>query len=179
MKKYLPAIAILAGAGVVGVVVYRQIKGGPLKHPIKSQILAYPVTKKVISSPFGKRIHPVTGKESFHNGIDIKTKAKNGVPDPDGTPEIGLHIFAPFDGKVLRKFSDEVGGQSLIIVSNDGWKMGFAHLLLAPVDVGDTFKAGDLIAAAGNSGRSTGPHIHLTLRDPQDAIVDSAPFFGV
>ncbi len=177
--KYLPGAVLLLGAAVIGYVAYRHIAGGPLKHPLKSQILAYPITRKVISSGFGKRKHPKTGKESFHNGIDIKTKVKNGVPDPDGTPEIGLHIFAPFDGKVFRKFTDEFGGLSLIIVSRDGWKMGFAHLLSAPVEVGEEFKAGDLIAASGNSGGSTGPHIHLTLRNPDDVIVDPAPFFGV
>ncbi|MBP3420498.1 MAG: M23 family metallopeptidase [Marinifilaceae bacterium] len=101
-----------------------------------------------LTSPFGTRIHPVTKEKSFHNGIDIAC--------PIGTP-----VCAPGNGRVEQIFSNEIGGLQMIIsVSNE--RYGMAHLSECVLNEGDTFLLGEKIALSGNSGRTTGPHLHLT-----------------
>lgn len=103
-----------------------------------------------ISSPFGWRVHPKTGKKSFHNGIDIAC--------PAGTP-----IIAPFDGVVALTRSSS-GGIQLILTHEGGLRMGFAHLsgYADGIKPGVRAKAGQVIAYSGNTGRTTGPHLHFT-----------------
>ncbi len=126
----------------------KEYKEGPKKE-IPPQKLK--VCEGRISSKFGYRTHPVTGeKTSFHNGIDIAC--------PSGTI-----IRTPVDCEVKAAYSHKTGGNSLIIKdidSND--RYGFAHLSKFVCKVGDTVKKGDVIALSGNTGASTGPHLHFT-----------------
>jgi murein DD-endopeptidase MepM/ murein hydrolase activator NlpD len=125
--------------------------------------MKYPVSGQ-ISSPFGWRIHPITKVISFHNGIDIAA--------PTGTP-----IYAPMGGTVERVFWSDLGGNSVIIKHDDGTHTtGYAHLDQTFVKVGEKVKYGDVIGTVGNTGRSTGPHLHLTLR-VNGTIVDPALHF--
>ncbi len=116
-----------------------------------------------ITSPFGNRTHPFTGAVSFHNGLDIAA--------PVGTP-----VYAPASGKVTQLWDHASGGLCLAFVSPDGTRFGFAHLDSWAVKVGDQVQAGDIIARSGNTGRSTGPHLHFTMKinnawvDPQQHI---------
>jgi murein DD-endopeptidase MepM/ murein hydrolase activator NlpD len=117
-----------------------------------------------ITSPFGFRTHPITGKKSFHNGVDIACYL--------GTP-----VFAPATGKVTEKWVHPSGGNSVAFVSLiDGIRFGFAHLDRVVVKIGDQITKGDIIAYSGNSGKSTGPHLHFTTKkngnwiDPQTLI---------
>lgn len=103
-----------------------------------------------ISSPYGKRIHPITGKASMHNGVDIAARL--------GTP-----IHAPADGTVVRTWWDRAGGRCMWIQHDGSIKTGYAHCqyCIAP---GETVKAGDVIGTVGSTGASTGPHLHFTVR---------------
>lgn len=106
----------------------------------------------VITSPFGWRA------SGFHNGTDIATNV--------GTP-----IKSPADGKVVAVFFDNTygGGYSLVIEHDNGYRTGYAHLSGFHVQTGETVKQGQIVADSGNTGYSTGPHLHFTLskKDPK------------
>lgn len=104
-----------------------------------------------ISSKFGNRIHPITRIKTFHNGIDIAV--------PSGTP-----VIAPADGKITESWNHDRGGICLAMVTADGVRFGFAHLSKRLVVVGTKVKAGEVIALSGNTGASTGPHLHFTIK---------------
>ena len=110
--------------------------------------------KWLITSPFGMRRHPITGQTSFHNGIDIV--------HVDSTT--GREIIAPYDGTVVYNYND-IGGYQAIVYSEDKiLRFGFAHLKRHNLKFGrKNVKKGDTIGYADNSGRSTGPHIHMTI----------------
>ncbi|MDP3399112.1 MAG: M23 family metallopeptidase [Bacteroidales bacterium] len=103
-----------------------------------------------ISSPFGERIHPVTKVKSFHNGVDIST--------PIGTP-----VFTPVNAFVVQVYNHEAGGKTIILKDiQNGDRYGFCHLAEQLVKVGEIISKGTLIAKSGNTGRSTGPHLHFS-----------------
>ena len=129
----------------------------------KSKGLQKPVTGK-ITSPFGNRTHPVTGKVQFHNGIDVSVPLK--------TP-----ILAPSDSVVSSLPNNATGGNQLILKLPNGDYVGFAHLYAAKVKVGQKVKQGDIIAYSGNTGLSTGPHTHITVKSKGE-FVDPAKYFG-
>lgn len=104
-----------------------------------------------ITSKFGYRIHPITKEENFHNGIDISC--------PIGTP-----VLAPDDGEIIDLWLHKTGGVSLAMLTNGNIRFGFAHLDGYSCNLGDMVKKGDVIAFSGNSGRSTGPHLHFTMK---------------
>lgn len=121
-----------------------------------------------ITSKFGYRIHPITGvKGSYHNGTDIAA--------PTGTP-----IIAPMAGKVTSMYTHDKGGVTLIAHHINGWRTGYAHLdrYAEGLKRGDEFGQGDVIGYVGNTGASTGPHLHFTLTDPNGTKQDPELFFG-
>ena len=91
-----------------------------------------------------------------HTGIDIRAKV--------GTP-----IYAPEAGFVSSN-THKTGGIQAFVTAKSGTKYGFAHL--SKVDRAGPVKKGDLIAYSGNTGKSTGPHIHLSIRQPGGKRVD-------
>lgn len=93
---------------------------------------------------------------SKHTGIDIRAKV--------GTP-----IYAPEDGYVSSN-THKTGGIQAFVTAKSGTKYGLAHL--SKVDKIGQVKKGDLIAYSGNTGKSTGPHIHLSIRQPGGKRVD-------
>lgn len=111
----------------------------------------HPLENAKLTSRFGTRIHPITGVEKFHNGIDLAIA--------EGTP-----IKSPQKGKVINKYYNSTGGNQLIIQHDNGFTTGYAHLSDTLVNVGDTVKNGQVIAKVGNTGASTGPHLHFTLK---------------
>lgn len=112
-----------------------------------------PLKKIKVTAKFGWRIHPVTHKKKFHNGIDLRAKRQT-------------DIFATADG-VVRYVQDKNKGnfgRMIIISHNFGFETLFAHLRFTKVKVGDVIKKGQLIAKSGNSGLSSGPHLHYEIR---------------
>jgi murein DD-endopeptidase MepM/ murein hydrolase activator NlpD len=117
-----------------------------------------------VTSKFGERIHPVTKKKSFHNGIDLHA--------PTGTP-----LFAPADGVASTSISPE-GGNQLVITHTNGYKTGYAHLKSRAVGHQEKVKKGQLIAYSGNTGlHTTAPHLHFTVTNPEGRKVDPLSFF--
>lgn len=104
-----------------------------------------------ITGYYGWRIHPVTGEKDYHKGIDI------GVP-------VGTDILAGHDGKVTQAAYDAGGyGYYIVIEGKDGLVSKYAHCDRLLTSVGQQVKKGDMIAKSGNTGRSTGPHLHLEV----------------
>ncbi|MGB8635259.1 MAG: M23/M56 family metallopeptidase [Rhodanobacteraceae bacterium] len=104
-----------------------------------------------ISSRFGDRKNPFNGKLMHHAGIDIAAKA--------GTP-----ILAPADGKVVfAGWKDDAHGNVIEIRHGKAFSSVYVHLQTTAVKAGDTVKAGALIGKVGETGKSTGPHLHLEL----------------
>ncbi len=111
-----------------------------------------------ITSPFGDRVHPVTGEKKFHKGIDITM--------PEGT-----ELFAPIGGKLTRHIDRKglSGGFGRYVMlkgataQNNAVRLIFAHLeTWCAEDDGKVLK-GNLIAKSGNTGSSTGDHLHLQV----------------
>ncbi len=104
-----------------------------------------------VTSDFSVRLDPYTGERVMHEGIDIAA----GV----GTP-----VRAPSDGTVV--FSGLEGGYGHVLVIDHGYglKTRYGHLSRIDVKVGEKVKRGQFVAAVGNTGRSTGPHLHYEVR---------------
>jgi murein DD-endopeptidase MepM/ murein hydrolase activator NlpD len=103
-------------------------------------------------SPYGPRVHPITGKRTFHHGVDVAL--------PVGTP-----LTAPADGVVVKKGNGPSGGVTLILKHEENRHTVYYHLQKpSHLAKGATVKRGDLIAYSGNTGASTGPHLHWELR---------------
>ena len=125
-----------------------------IKKFMYKSILINPTKEKYrITSPYGRRKSPTTGASTNHNGIDLAT--------PMRTP-----ILAPADGIIGYVVRNEVGGlQVAIDIKGHDLRIGFAHLDEAVVRENQVVHKGDVIAYTGNSGRSTGPHLHLTVKN--------------
>lgn len=103
------------------------------------------------SSRFGWRTSPTGGgKGEFHSGLDM--------PAP-----VGTYIRAWADGQVKSVEYDSRCGWHVVVVSG-GWVSTFCHISRAAVQEGQYVRAGEVVAAVGSTGRSTGPHLHWTLR---------------
>ena len=115
----------------------------PLIHPIKKE--------EFISGKFGSKIDPFTGKVLPHYGIDY-------------VANIGDTIIAPADGQVISRSKKSDFGQTITIAHNNELKTFYAHLFKTLVRDGAKVKRGQPIGLVGNSGRSSGPHLHYELR---------------
>lgn len=115
--------------------------------------LRYPVDRIHISSTYGMRIHPVTGRRKMHNGVDYA--------GPTGTP-----IYAVAPGKVVTSGYDKYSGNKVAIRHADGSTTYYLHLSKRLVSVGQQVRSRQLIAKMGNTGRSTGPHLHFGVKKP-------------
>lgn len=101
-----------------------------------------------VTSGYGYRTSPFTGKREFHRGIDISAK----VGDP---------VVAPADGTVAKVCRKSDMGNMVTIDHGNGIVTNYGHLLkMSTKKGGQTVKRGEVIGHVGNSGRSTGPHLH-------------------
>ncbi|MCL4478331.1 MAG: M23 family metallopeptidase [Deltaproteobacteria bacterium] len=103
-----------------------------------------------ITSPFGMRIDPFTGKRALHEGIDIATQTGNPV-------------IAPANGIVTHAGPDDGFGNAVIIDHGYGVTTLYGHLSRVDVKVGQIVKRGQLIGNIGDTGMSTGPHLHYQV----------------
>lgn len=125
------------------------------------------------TSGFGSRIHPVTGQRSFHGGVDFA-----------GGQGIGHPIHAQQPGNVTH--AGPTGGSygTMVKAARGAYEYIYAHLSKALVKKGDNISAGQKIGLMGNTGRSTGPHLHYEVRkngkavDPFASIQSSGSVFG-
>ncbi len=142
-----------------------------LNENLFASIPAIKPSEGVLSTEgFGQRLHPILKINRMHEGIDIITSV--------GTP-----VKAPGNGKV--SFVGRKGGYGLCIEIDHGfgYKTIYGHLSKAKVKDGQKIKRGDLIAETGNTGLSTGPHLHYEIvhngikQDPINFILDDLNIF--
>lgn len=128
----------------------------------------YPVDKayRRITSGFNpKRKHPVTGRIVPHNGTDFATP-------------IGAPVYSTGDGKVIAVRKHPYAGNYLVIEHNSVYKTRYLHLDKILVKKGQLVERGQKVALSGNTGRSTGPHLHfevLVRNRPVDAMKADLP----
>ena len=133
--------------------VEQQILAGLLlenKDSLLSTPSIWPV-RGFVTSGFGRRRAPLGGGSVMHAGIDISNRV--------GTP-----IIAPARGAVTFAGRDGAYGIAIILDHGNGIVTRYAHLNRALVVVGDYVQRGDVIGEVGNTGRSTGPHLHYEVR---------------
>lgn len=116
-----------------------------------------------ITSPFGWRRHPITRRNDFHSGIDIRAAR-------------GTVIRAAAAGTVVHSGWMGGYGRTVVIRHANGKSTLYAHAESLLVRQGDTVTAGQNIARAGSSGRATGPHLHFEVRDRNNRPVNPLPF---
>ncbi len=129
-----------------------------------------PSEGRLANHGYGMRTHPVLGVKRMHNGIDIITNT-------------GTKVKAPGKGKV--SFAGRNGGYGICVEIDHGYgyKTIFAHLSEIKVKLGQKIKRGDIIALTGNTGLSTGPHLHYEIHhkgkklDPEDFFYDDVKIF--
>ncbi|MCK4837995.1 MAG: peptidoglycan DD-metalloendopeptidase family protein [Desulfobulbaceae bacterium] len=127
--------------------------------------LGYPVDAKRLTSKFGKRVDPINGRNGFHDGIDFS-----------GT--MGSEVRATADGKIIARGRNATYGWYVKIDHGNDFMTMYAHnsKILAPW--GTEVKRGDVISLLGNTGRSTGPHLHYEVRY-KNRPIDPAKFINI
>ena len=103
-----------------------------------------------VTSEFGFRKSPFSGRREFHKGIDIATK-------------LGKEIVAPAEGIVVSVEREHDMGNTVQISHSNGVVTLYGHMLKSVVRKGQVVRRGDIIGFVGNSGRSTGSHLHYTV----------------
>lgn len=103
-----------------------------------------------ITSPFGQRVHPITGVQKLHDGLDIGAAC--------GTP-----IRAAANGVVIARYFNAAYGQRLIVQHPNGIRTSYNHLSRFRVHQGVAVSAGQVIGNVGTSGYSTGCHLHFMV----------------
>lgn len=103
-----------------------------------------------VTSSYGNRTHPIFGGRKLHNGADLKANYEK--------------VYSVMDGKVTASGWDPKGGGNYIKVKHsDSFVTAYLHLSEIYYKVGEFVKAGFIIAKSGNSGNSTGPHLHFSV----------------
>ena len=114
--------------------------------------LQWPVPRSTrVSSGFGNRVHPVLRYSTLHNGIDLAV--------PIGTP-----VAASQSGRVDRVGNDRRSGVWMSIDHGQGVRTVYCHLNTRQVERGEQVQKGQTIALSGNTGASTGPHLHWSIK---------------
>jgi murein DD-endopeptidase MepM/ murein hydrolase activator NlpD len=117
-----------------------------------------------ITSGFGMRQHPIYKRRIHHDGIDFSA--------PSGTK-----VYAPGNGVVQYTGYNFGYGRKVVINHGFGYKTVYAHLSKSLVKKGQKVTRGDVIALSGNTGISTGPHLHYEVHKNNRKINPSAYFF--
>ncbi len=114
--------------------------------------LMWPADTTRISDNYGWRpVHPITGKSTMHSGVDVATS-------------MGSNIYSAESGTVLSSGWVSGYGNTVIIMHDNGLSTLYGHLASSKVSSGQRVSRGEIIALSGNTGNSTGPHLHFEVR---------------
>lgn len=111
--------------------------------------VSYPLKKIIVTSPYGRRKDPLSGKRSNHNGLDLQARNEE--------------VYAMMPGEVVKVSSDKRSGNYVTIRHGD-YTVSYCHLSKTLVKKGAQIMPGEVVAISGNTGRSTGPHLHITAK---------------
>jgi murein DD-endopeptidase MepM/ murein hydrolase activator NlpD len=177
MESQAPVLAPRALAAIDESLTTLTRRSAQLEEFYRDQTLVLASTPSIwpvrgyLSAGFGNRLDPFTGQRDFHSGIDISTP-------------IGTRIFAPADGVILSAAEQGGYGNALIMDHGYGVVTRYGHLDAYAVRPGQRVRRGDLIGFVGNTGRSTGPHLHYEVwvrdqaQNPIHFILDEYRTFG-
>ena len=132
---------------------------------VLSQACVCPVEYIQVTSDFGERIDPFSGEKAVHNGLDMAV-------------DEGSSVVAAWSGTVRVCSSNSIGGNYIIIDHASGMSTYYGHLSQILVKCGQTVSAGDRIALSGNTGKTTGPHLHFEIAYNGEPV-DPAAFLNV
>ena len=110
-----------------------------------------PVAAGVVTSDCGKRENPLLHKQELHDGLDIAVAE-------------GTEVVAVKSGRVTEVRTSATYGKLLRFETTDGYTILYAHLSEILVKKGEKIKQGQVVAKSGNTGLSTGPHLHFEIR---------------
>lgn len=129
-----------------------QMTENVISDTVKNTPSISPVNKKDITSMsgYGERKDPFTGKKTFHYAIDFAV--------PDGEP-----VVSTASGKVGESKTDSLKGNYVLIIHDNIYATLYSHLEKATVKPGENVKKGQVIGYVGNTGLSTGPHLHYEV----------------
>lgn len=120
--------------------------------PSLSKIVMPLKSNLYITSGYGSRIHPIFGSLKMHNGIDLKADHED--------------VYAVLDGLVTESGWDTKGGGNYIKIKHyDRFETAYLHLSQMYYKVGEKVRAGFIIGKSGNTGNSTGPHLHFAVKE--------------
>jgi len=131
----------------------KKLRTLPLGQPIRGEI----------NSPYGARIDPITHTAAFHPGIDI-------------SGYVGEKVRATAEGTVVIAERNGGYGNYIQIDHGNGYTTGYGHLSRFRVDKGEHVSRGQIIGYVGNTGRSTGPHLHYEI-SIHNKTIDPYKFF--
>ena len=123
-------------------------------HDLMS-LVALPLENIHINSGFGMRRHPIYHKRIMHNGIDLSARYEK--------------VYSMFPGTVIKVGQDSRSGKFVTVRTGD-YTISYCHLSQQLVTENEFVNAGTNIAISGNTGASTGPHLHLTTKKDGQAI---------
>ena len=112
-------------------------------------LVSLPLKNIHINSEFGMRMHPIYHKRIMHNGIDLFARYEN--------------VYSMFPGTVIKVGQDSRSGKFVTVRTGD-YTISYCHLSQELVQQNDFVGAGSIIAVSGNTGASTGPHLHITAK---------------
>jgi murein DD-endopeptidase MepM/ murein hydrolase activator NlpD len=137
------------------------------RDPNKPAQLSFPTIKPItgfITSGFGMRVHPIFKRLMFHAGTDFSAP-------------VGTNVIATGDGVVSFSGFDRGYGKKVILDHGNGYQTVYAHLSKALIRQGQHVKRGEVIAFSGNTGNSTGPHLHYEVLKDNIKVNPTAFFF--
>ena len=114
-----------------------------------------PLKKLKITSDYGNRIHPITGKKSFHKGIDFRARYDS--------------VYTIASGQIISSGYDKLLGY-FVKINHGKYQSLYGHLHQYYYKKGDYIKQGQVLGLSGNTGRSTAPHLHFSVYENNRVI---------
>jgi len=138
-------------------------EGGAINAEIiGNKVWVTPHTKRITSHYNPRRVHPKSGEVRPHNGIDIS--------DGSGETQIGEPVLSFMDGVVVQASRSGGAGNMVKVEHSGGISTVYMHLNSFNVHTGKRVKAGEVVGGLGNTGFSTGPHLHFEIRINGNAV---------
>lgn len=122
-------------------------------------ILRQPLSSMMVSSPFGVRTDPFNGSKRFHAGVDLSAAE-------------GVMVYASAPGTVVYAGWQGGFGRHVVVDHGDGFRTHYSHLQDLFVKVGQRVDEREPMGAVGNTGRSTGPHLHFAVTNAAGSFLD-------
>ena len=142
--------------------VTHEITEHAVKKPTPENVFRLPLDTLIVTSPYGYRIDPFTRKRRMHSGMDFRASSDN--------------VYAMMPGKVLKVGYDKVSG-NYVTLQHGNITVSYCHLSQVIKKKNDIVAVGEVVGITGNTGRSTGEHLHLTCKI-KGRVIDPSLILG-